>query len=113
THALGRAVARLAAYPAPTNPRTTFNVGRIAGGTGVNVIAQEATMDVDLRSESAAELQRLDAFFRRAVREAAADENAARHAAAPPLVLEIKLIGDRPGGTTAPDAPLVQLALAA
>lgn len=112
-HALGRAVARLVAYPAPQMPRTTFNVGRITGGTGVNVIPQAATMDVDLRSESAAELQRLDAFFRRAAREAAADENAARRPDAPPLELDIKLIGDRPGGTTAPDAPLVQLALAA
>src|SRR5205085_1930890 len=44
-HALGRTIARLAAYPAPTSPRTTFNVGRISGGTGVNVIAQAATMD--------------------------------------------------------------------
>ncbi len=112
-HAVGRAVARLAAYPAPKSPRTTFNVGRITGGTGVNVIAQEATMDVDLRSESAAELQRLDAFFRRAAREAAADENAARRADASPLELDIKLIGDRPGGQTPADTPLVQLALAA
>ena len=112
-HALGRTIARLAAYPAPVDPRTTFNVGRITGGTGVNVIAQEATMDVDLRSESAAELQRLDAFFRRAARESAADENAARRADTPPLELDIKLIGDRPGGTTALDTPLVQLALAA
>jgi tripeptide aminopeptidase len=112
-HALGRTIARLAAYPAPNEPRTTFNVGRVTGGTGVNVIAQEATMDVDLRSESSAELQRLDAFFRRAARESAADENAARRPDTPPLELDIKLIGDRPGGTTAADAPLVQLALAA
>jgi acetylornithine deacetylase/succinyl-diaminopimelate desuccinylase-like protein len=112
-HAVGRAVARLVAYPAPVRPRTTFNVGRIAGGTGVNVIAQEATFDVDLRSEAAEELHRLDAFFRRAVREAVADENAARRADAPPLALDIKLIGDRPGGQTPPDAPLVQLAVAA
>jgi acetylornithine deacetylase/succinyl-diaminopimelate desuccinylase-like protein len=95
------------------NPRTTFNVGRITGGTGVNVIATEASMDVDLRSESPDELHRLDAFFRRAVREAAGEENAARRAASPLLELELKLIGDRPGGTTAPDSTLVQLAQAA
>jgi acetylornithine deacetylase/succinyl-diaminopimelate desuccinylase-like protein len=112
-HALGRAVARLAAYPAPANPRTTFNVGRVVGGTGVNVIAQEATMDVDLRSESVEELRRLDAFFRRAVREAAGEENAARRPTSPLLELEMKLIGDRPGGVTPPDSPLVQLAQAA
>lgn len=112
-HALGRAVARLAAYPAPARPRTTFNVGHIEGGTGVNVIPREASMDVDLRSESAEELGRLDAYFRRAAREAADDENAARRAGTPPLELEVKLIGDRPGGSTAHERPLVRLALEA
>jgi tripeptide aminopeptidase len=109
-HALGRTVARLIAYPAPKNPRTTFNVGRVEGGAGVNCIAQDASMDVDLRSESPDELQRLDAFFRRAAREAADDENAARRAGTPPLELEMKLIGDRPGGQTPKTAPLVRLA---
>lgn len=109
-HALGRAISRLAAYPAPSSPRTTFNVGRIAGGTGVNVIAQEATMDVDLRSESAEELHRLDAFFRRAVREAMDDENALRLSGTPPLNLNLQLIGDRPSGQTPRDALLVRLA---
>jgi tripeptide aminopeptidase len=109
-HALGRTVARLISYPAPKSPRTTFNVGRIEGGAGVNCIAQDASMDVDLRSESPDELQRLDAYFRRAAREAADEENSARRAATPPLELEMKLIGDRPGGETPADAPLVRLA---
>jgi acetylornithine deacetylase/succinyl-diaminopimelate desuccinylase-like protein len=109
-HAMGRAIARLAAYPAPVDPRTTFNVGRIEGGASVNVIPREATMDVDLRSESADELRRLDAFFRRAVREAADDENSARRPNASPLELDLKLIGDRPSGETPPDAALVRIA---
>lgn len=109
-HALGRAVARLTAYPAPTNPRTTFNVGRIEGGEGVNVIPRAATMDVDLRSASAEELQRLDAFFRRAVREAVDDENAARRAGERLLELDLKLIGDRPSGETPTDSFIVRLA---
>ena len=109
-HALGRAVARLTTYPAPASPRTTFNVGRVEGGAGVNVIAGEAAMDVDLRSESTEELGRLDAFFRRAAREAADDENAARRAGAPPLELEIKLIGERPSGETPPGSTLVRVA---
>jgi tripeptide aminopeptidase len=112
-HALGRAVARLAAYPAPKRPRTTFNVGRIEGGTGINVIPREAAMDVDLRSESAEELARLDAFFRRAAREAAEDENAARRAGLPPLELDVRLIGDRPGGATPQEDALVRLAVEA
>jgi tripeptide aminopeptidase len=109
-HALGRAIARLASYPAPTSPRTTFNVGRIEGGASVNVIPREAAMDVDMRSESAAELQRLDAFFRRAVREAVDDENATRRAGDPPLELDLKLIGDRPSGETERDAAIVRIA---
>jgi acetylornithine deacetylase/succinyl-diaminopimelate desuccinylase-like protein len=109
-HALGRAIARLAAYPAPANPRTTFNVGRIEGGKGINVIPREATMDVDLRSVSTAELQRLDAYFRRAVREAADDENAARRAGDPPLELDLKLIGERPSGETPVESFIVRLA---
>jgi acetylornithine deacetylase/succinyl-diaminopimelate desuccinylase-like protein len=112
-HALGRAVVRLAAYPAPARPRTTFNVGRIEGGSGVNVIPRSASMDVDLRSESAVELGRLDAFFRRAAREAAEDETAARRPGTPPLELEVKLIGDRPGGETSPEQTLVRLTVEA
>lgn len=109
-HALGRAVAQLATYPAPADPRTTFNVGRIAGGASVNVIAQEAVMDVDLRSESSRELQRLDAFFRRAMRGAADEENAVRRAGSLPLELDVRLIGDRPSGITPPATALVRLA---
>ncbi|MBA2340202.1 MAG: M20/M25/M40 family metallo-hydrolase [Pyrinomonadaceae bacterium] len=112
-HALGRAVARLAAYPAPSAPRTTFNVGRIEGGASVNVIASEALMDVDLRSESLEELRRLDAYFRRAMREAVDDENSSRRAGAAALRLDMKLIGDRPSGETPKDSALVRIAEAA
>jgi acetylornithine deacetylase/succinyl-diaminopimelate desuccinylase-like protein len=109
-HALGRAIAALASYPVPNAPRTTFNVGRIEGGAGVNVIAREASMDVDLRSASGEELQRLDAFFRRAVREATDDENNARRTNEPPLEVELQLIGDRPSGETPVDTMIVRLA---
>jgi tripeptide aminopeptidase len=110
-HALGRAISRLAAYPAPTRPRTTFNVGRITGGTATNVISSTASMDVDLRSESAQELQRLDAFFRRALRESIEDENALRRGRPQDaLELELKLIGDRPIGETSADERIVRMA---
>jgi tripeptide aminopeptidase len=109
-HALGRAVARLATYPVPSNPRTTFNVGRIEGGASVNCIPSEAIMDVDLRSESSDELRRLDSFFRRAVSESMEDENRARRSDASKVMLEMKLIGDRPGGETPPQSQIVRLA---
>jgi len=108
-HALGRAIARLVTYPAPRDPRTTFNVGRIEGGGSVNVIAREAMMDVDLRSVSTDELRRLDAFFRRAVYEAVEDENNNRRRGDRALETELQLIGDRPSGETAADASIVML----
>ena len=74
-HALGRAISRLAAYPAPKDPRTTFNVGSVEGGTSVNAIPEHAAMEVDLRSSADGELKRLDAFFRRAMKEAADEDN--------------------------------------
>ncbi|MDQ2974302.1 MAG: M20/M25/M40 family metallo-hydrolase [Acidobacteriota bacterium] len=109
-HALGRAIAKLTSYPVPREPRTTFNVGRIEGGNSVNAIPQVAAMDVDLRSASGPELLKLDAFFRRAMREAAEDENAVRRNGDRPLELKVVLIGERPGGETPADADLVSLA---
>jgi len=112
-HAIGRAISRLAGYPAPKEPRTTFNVGRIEGGTSVNSIPSHASMEVDLRSAAERELQRLDAFFRRAMREAVEEENATRRAGDPPLNLKVDLIGERPTGETRADSPLVEVALEA
>ncbi len=111
-HAIGRGIARLAAYPAPREPRTTFNVGRIEGGTSVNSIPAQASMEVDLRSAAASELQRLDAFFRRAMREAADEENGHRRGDAL-LKLKLDLIGERPTGETAADSALVEMAIEA
>jgi len=112
-HALGRAVSRLAAYPAPKEPRTTFNVGRIEGGTSINAIPAQAIMEVDLRSAAAGELQRLDAFFRRAMKDAVDEENAKKRAGDPLLKLKLDLMGERPTGETPSDSPLVELAIEA
>ncbi|HSE52786.1 MAG TPA: M20/M25/M40 family metallo-hydrolase, partial [Gemmatimonadales bacterium] len=75
-HALGRAIAKVGAFEVPADPKTTFNVGIVRGGTAVNAIAASAAMVVDLRSESGEELARLDARFRRAVEEALMEERA-------------------------------------
>ncbi len=112
-HAIGRAISRLAGYPAPKEPRTTFNVGRIEGGTSVNSIPSRASIEVDLRSAAERELQRLDAFFRRAIREAVEEENASRRVGDPALNLKVDLIGERPTGETRADSPLVEVALEA
>ena len=110
-HALGRAISRLAAYPVPKDPRTTFNVGSVTGGTSVNAIPENAAMEVDLRSAGDAELKRLDAFFRRAMKDAAEDENARRRPGDAPLKFRMELIGERPSGETPADSALVKLAI--
>lgn len=109
-HALGRVIGKLAAYPAPIDPRTTYNVGQIEGGRGVNVIPAQASIDVDLRSADADELLRLDAYFRRVAREGAGEENSQRRAGSPPLELDLRLTGERPGGETALDSAIMRIA---
>ena len=109
-HALGNAISRLASYPLPKTPRTTFNVGKILGGTSVNAIPAEASMDVDLRSADEIELQRLDAYFRRVIHEAVERENSLKRPGDAALILNLVLVGERPSGQTSPDSPLVELA---
>src|SRR5262245_12720355 len=108
-HAIGAAISKLVSYPLPGHARTTFNVGRIQGGTSVNAIPAEASIDVDLRSVNDAELQRLDAYFRRAVHESVERENSKRRPGDSPLNLQIVLVGDRPSGETPPNSFLVEL----
>jgi len=112
-HALGRAISRLTTYPLPKDPRTTFNIGTIRGGTSINAIPSEASMDVDLRSADDVELKRLDAYFRRAIHEAVEQENNLRRPGDTTLTLKIDLVGDRPSGLTSLTSPLVEIAVEA
>jgi acetylornithine deacetylase/succinyl-diaminopimelate desuccinylase-like protein len=110
-HALARGVARFVQVKVPSSPRTTFNVGRIEGGTSVNTIADRVLVKVDMRSESDAELERLEIALRRAV-EAGVDEEmaAAReagHGGDARLEIQYRTLGNRPGGQLAGDAPLL------
>jgi acetylornithine deacetylase/succinyl-diaminopimelate desuccinylase-like protein len=110
-HALGRAIAKLADLQVPADPKTTFSVGLVEGGTSVNSIAFATTMTVDLRSESAEALAELDAAFRQAVYDALAEESA-RWDSEVPLHADIVSIGVRPAGQQPETAPIVQAALA-
>ncbi len=112
-HALGRVAAKLADYRAPVEPRTTYNVGRIAGGESVNVIPQHAEMDVDLRSVSEGELGRLEDFLLKSVHRSIAEENSLRSASGFGLRVEVSLIGNRPSGETSSGSTLVRTAVAA
>jgi acetylornithine deacetylase/succinyl-diaminopimelate desuccinylase-like protein len=111
--AMGGAIARVGRLQVPVSPKTTYSIGVVAGGTSVNAIPTDVRMDVDMRSESCAELQRLDAAFLRILRDAVDEENAARSAKEGAITVDSKLIGERPCGETALDAPIVQAAAAA
>lgn len=112
-HALGRAVARMANYRAPVDPRTTYNIGRIEGGESVNVIPNTAFMDIDLRSASGAELSKLEDYLLAAINHAVLDENALRAASGQKLKSEVRMIGNRPSGETPRDAAIVRAAVEA
>jgi acetylornithine deacetylase/succinyl-diaminopimelate desuccinylase-like protein len=108
-YALASAMSRLARIPVPPNPRTTFNVGLIGGGTSVNAIPSESWMDVDLRSESPTELAKLSEQFILQMRAAAEDENLARSTTEGRIDVETRLIGERPPGSTPLNSPIVQI----
>jgi len=105
-HAMGRAIAHIAELQTPSDPKTTFTVGTVSGGTSVNAIAGEARMAVDMRSNSTEELLKLEARLLDLVRQAVTEENTRWHS--DKLTVEIKLIGDRPAGIVAMDSPIVQ-----
>jgi len=105
-HAMGRAIAKISDLQTPSDPKTTFTVGTVTGGTSVNAIAAEARMKVDMRSDSTEELLKLEARLLDLVKQAVAEENARWNS--DKMTVEIKLIGDRPAGIVAIDSPIVQ-----
>jgi len=109
-HALGRAVAKIADIQVPASPKTTFNVGRIGGGTSVNSIAFEAWMEVDMRSLDLVSLNGVRQQILAAIDTAVKDENARWQKGA--ITADVQLVGDRPPGTTSADTVLLQNAQA-
>ncbi|ADU51490.1 peptidase M20 [Thermaerobacter marianensis DSM 12885] len=102
--AAGCALARLAALEVPATPRTTWNAGRIEGGTSVNTIAPSCRLELDLRSEDAGALAELERAARGALEAAAREEGVAVH---------VEVVGDRPQGALPAGHPLVELLRAA
>jgi acetylornithine deacetylase/succinyl-diaminopimelate desuccinylase-like protein len=99
-HELAKLVVEMASLSLPTHPRTTMNVGRISGGTSVNVIASEASLDLDLRSEGQESLTALVSVVERLIQKA----NKAG------VSVEWQVIGQRPAGEMSANHPLVSLA---
>jgi tripeptide aminopeptidase len=110
--AMGRAIAKIDAFEVPANPKTTFNVGRVGGGTSVNAIPFEAWMEVDMRSSDKPSLEALHLKFNNAVQEAVVEENK-RWNGRGPVSVNPELVGYRPAGNTSADSAIVITALAA
>lgn len=108
--AMGRAIAKIDAFDVPSNPKTTFNVGRVGGGTSVNAIPFECWMEVDMRSADKDSLESLHSKFKAAVGESVAEENARWHRGT--ITADPELVGYRPPGSTSADSAIVITALA-
>jgi tripeptide aminopeptidase len=105
-HAMGRAIAKISELETPSEPKTTYTVGTVRGGTSVNAIAGEARMTVDMRSNETGDLLKLEKRVLGLVNEAVADEN--RRWKSDKISVDVKLIGDRPAGAIPDDAIIVQ-----
>jgi len=110
---LARAIESFRQTPLPVSPKTTFNIGVIRGGTSVNSIPESASMRVDIRSTSTAEIERLERALRLGLDTAVADEtkgmSQSAKARALGLSAEIVTIGNRPGGELPPEARILQV----
>ncbi len=112
---LARAIHAFAQTPVPVSPKTTFNVGVIRGGTSVNSIPESASMRVDIRSTSMAEIERLERALRQALDQAvevetrATDTGTAARRRPFGLSSEVVVIGNRPAGELYPHARILQV----
>jgi acetylornithine deacetylase/succinyl-diaminopimelate desuccinylase-like protein len=83
----------------PTKPKTTLNVGTMAGGNSINSIAEVTRLELDLRS--------LDHDQVRDLRNRCVDLMRGRFDDDPALSVEWTAIGSRPAGTIDTDHPLL------
>ena len=100
-HVLGRLITAIADLSVPQNPKTTYNVGKIEGGTSINTIAETASFLLDVRSESNQEL----ALLVQKMRQIVAAANSVPH-----QQVQMNKIGDRPAGALTADSPLLDWA---
>jgi len=100
---LARAVAKFSETPVPNDPKTSFNIGVIEGGTSVNSIPESATMRVDIRSAATSEIDALEKSLREAVANAVREVQDAKSRKGT-VTAEIKVIGQRPAADLKPDS---------
>lgn len=97
---LSNLIAELSSLRLPSKPRTTMNVGKIRGGTSINVIPAEACLELDLRSEDTSVLADLVGKVEKLI------EGANK----PGVSMEANVIGTRPAGEMSLDHRFIELA---
>lgn len=108
-HAMGRAISKISDLKVPQVPRTTFNVGIVKGGTSVNTISPDASMEIDMRSDGGKELEDLHKKVLDLIRQAVDEEN--KSIGKNLVKVTFKKIGERPGGMTPYQSPIIQASL--
>lgn len=114
-HAICRAGAKVGCFKVPADPKTTYTIGTIKGGTTVNTIAAHCEVEVDMRSVSNEELLKLEARVLKAFEEAVQEENDFWGITDESLKLKLTKtqIGNRPAGMRPDDCPVLQTARSA
>ncbi|MEZ4897357.1 MAG: M20/M25/M40 family metallo-hydrolase [Saprospiraceae bacterium] len=114
-HALGKVIDQFStaawAFSSGASSKTSFNIGRIGGGTSVNSIPFESWMEVDMRALEPGNLTAMEALFKQCVDQAVRDYNAS--GVDGKVDYELEPIGDRPSGELPPTLPLIQRTMAA
>jgi len=101
-HGMVRVMNKILNLPVPNICKTSLNIGKISGGKSINSIAPWAEFELDLRSESTADLQQFAELILTTVKTEETN-----------LSITVESIGDRPGGFIKENHPLVYKAVAA
>jgi acetylornithine deacetylase/succinyl-diaminopimelate desuccinylase-like protein len=110
-HAMGRAISAISDLKPATDPKTTFTVAIVSGGTAINAIAEKAQFQIDMRSESPTTLAALEEQVMAAAERAGVEEG--KRWNAEPVRVERTLLGDRPAGAGNSDNPVATAWIAA
>lgn len=113
--AMMRAGAKIADIQVPKEPKTTFTIGTIKGGTSVNTIAAQCQVDIDIRSVANTELEKVEEKVFAAFDQAVTEENARWDIKDEALKVRWskEQIGNRPAGLRADNCPVLQAARSA
>lgn len=114
-HALGRAIALFdenAPSVTSVGEKSSYNIGRIGGGTSINSVPFESWAEVDIRSGDQAKIDKIDAILKASVEKALQEENAGR-SENEALTVDVERVGTRPAANGNTESPIVQRAMAA